>query len=136
MRLAIVVALILGALAIAAPAGANNVPLTGSPLGGLLECVATPCASEFPATEPFFVRGGFAGEPRADLVNPLHRVELTVDGKRVHGITDLDLVGDPDSKWYVFNFSHGMTGVHTFVGCWFGTDGAQLFCGTRTVTFV
>ena len=123
-------------LAVAVPAGANNIPLTGSPLEGLLQCVQSPCASTSPANEPFFVRGGFAGEPAADLVNPLHRFELTVDGRSVQGITDLDLVSNPDAKWDVFNFRFGMTGVHTFVGCWYGTDGARLFCGVRTVTFV
>jgi hypothetical protein len=119
-------------LVLAGSAHANNVPYFDTNFG-LGPCIASPCASTLPAGEPFSVRGGFVGEPREALVNPAHRFELTVDGDAQRGITDLDL--REASKWYVFNYRHGMTGVHTFVGCWYGTDGSLIFCGTRTVTF-
>jgi hypothetical protein len=126
-----VAALIVSALA-ATSAQANNVPLFDTTFG-LSACSASPCASTLPANEPFSVRGGFVGEARPDLVNPTHRFELTVDGVPMQGITDLDL--SEASKWYVYNFREGMTGVHTFVGYWYGTDGSLVLTGTRTVTF-
>jgi hypothetical protein len=135
MRFKVVVA-VSAALAVAAliggTAAANSVPYFETNFG-LAPCVAAPCYSTLPANEPFSVRGGFAGEPRADLVNPQHRFELTVDGVPQQGITDLDL--SEGTKWSVYNFRQGMTGVHTFVGSWYGTDGSLVQSGTRTVTF-
>jgi hypothetical protein len=121
----------------AAPAGATGVPTTGTPIT-LGNCVASPCVSTYPAGEPFFVRHGFITDgTEADLralLDPQTRFELTVDGQAVPAILDLEVNADPPSKGYLTNFRFGMTGVHTFVGCWY-SDGALVYCGTRTVTF-
>jgi hypothetical protein len=78
---------------------------------------------------------GFSGEPWADLVDPLHRFELSIDGQQVHGAIDLDRV--ILEKWYVFNFPQAMAGTRTFTGCWYATDGSLEFpYGTRVVHFV
>jgi hypothetical protein len=121
----------------AAPAGATGIPTTGTPIT-LGNCVASPCASTYPAGEPFFVRHGFITDgTEADLrflLDPQTRFELTVDGQLAPSALELDLDGDPPSKRYITNFRFGMTGVHTFVGCWY-SEGALVYCGTRTITF-
>src|SRR5262245_30461352 len=91
IRIGVVAALavIAGALVVGT-AAANNVPRTGSQIT-LGDCVAAPCASTFPAGEPFFVAHGFVNEPRAFLVNPQTRFELYVDGNRAHSAVDLQL---------------------------------------------
>jgi hypothetical protein len=134
LRIAAVAAVLLvcGALA-AATAGATSVPPTGTRVT-LGQCVATPCESTLPAGEPFFIEHGFVDSSRDVLVNPRTRFELSVDGAPVRATVVLDLTGAEPSKLYVTNFRFGMTGVHTFVGCWYA-DGALLFCGTRTITF-
>lgn len=118
----------------ATTASSGNVPTVGDSLGIL--CVPNCTAAVPKAGDPFHVAHGFSGEPRADLLNPAHRFELTVDGEQMQGAIDLDLHSDPSSKRYVFNFRDGMTGTHEFVGCWYRTDSALDFCKTRTVTFV
>jgi hypothetical protein len=128
---AVAAALVFAALA--GTARANSVPQFDLRFG-LSACIASPCASTLPANEPFSARGGYMGDPRESLVNPAYRFELTVDGITQQGILDLDLANA--SKFYVYNFRDGMTGTHTFVGCWYGTDGSLSLCGTRTVTFI
>lgn len=131
-------ALVLAASLTASGAKAGNVPRTGDRVGLLACALGVPGAcDDVYLTEgaPFHVAHGFTGEPWADLVNPLHRFELTIDGTQVHGAIDLDHA--TLEKWYVFNFPQGMTGTHTFTGCWYGTDGTLDFpCGTRIVHFV
>jgi hypothetical protein len=118
--------------ALAGTARANGVPQFDLKFG-LSACIASPCDSTLPANESFSVRGGYVGDAREDLVNPSYRFELAVDGVTQQGILNLDLANA--SKFYVYNFRDGMTGTHTFVGCWYGTDGSLSFCGARTVTF-
>jgi hypothetical protein len=129
-------ALVTAALA-AGSASANQVPTAGSQIV-LGVCVASPCASSFPAGEPFFIRHGFVSDTTREdssvLLDPQTRFELTVDGQAVQSILDLDWTQDHPSKLYVSNFRMGMTGVHTFVGCWYVKSTLQ-YCGTRTVTF-
>ena len=129
-------ALTVGALTAASASGAP--PTTGSQIT-LGTCVASPCVSSYPAGEPFFVRQGFTTDgTREDLrvlLDPQTRFELTVDGTKVPATVDLDVTAANASKRYVSNFRFGMTGIHTFVGCWY-SDGTVVFCGTRTVTFV
>ena len=135
-RIGSIVALVLAALTLARGASAD-VPTTGERIN-LIVCVAAPCESTYPAGQPFFVRHGFGSdgsEQDADaLLDPKTRFELTVDGKTVPQILDLDLVSDLPSQRYVSNFRFGLTGVHTFVGCWYA-EGTLVFCGTRTITF-
>lgn len=134
-RIAALAALVLAFAA--APAGATSVPTTGTQIT-LGTCVASPCVSTYPAGEPFFVRHGFITDGTEadlrDLLDPQTRFELTVDGQAVPATLDLEVNADPPSKRYVTNFRFGLTGVHTFVGCWY-SDGALVYCGTRTVTF-
>jgi hypothetical protein len=131
----------LGLLAVvglsAASAGAENVPRMGDQRVGLFQCAfAPPCGEvSLTANEAFHVAHGFTGEPKEDLLNPLHRFELSIDGVPTHGAIDLEL-GDFTEKWYVFNFPAGLTGTHAFTGCWYATDGAVIACGTRVVHFV
>jgi hypothetical protein len=139
-----VLGVLVGTLTIAASisattASAGNVPRMGDQGVGLLACAnGVPGACDdltLTAGEAFHVAHGFATEPWPDLVNPLHRFELTIDGTQVHGAIDLDKA--TLEKWYVFNFPQGMTGTHTFTGCWYSTDGSLAFpCGTRIVHFV
>jgi hypothetical protein len=136
-RLIVLVGLVVGAATCATMARAD-VPRMGDQRVPLLPCaLGIPGACDdltLTAGEAFFTASGFTEEPWPDLVNPLHRFELTIDGKEVHGAIDLDR--DPIGKVYVFNFPQGMTGTHTFTGCWYGTDGSLLFpCGTRVVHF-
>jgi len=139
MRLLVSLAgLALAACLAAGAAEAGNVPRTGDHHVLLLQCaLGVPGACDdvtLTAGEAFHVAHGFTGEPWADLVNPLHRFELSIDGTQVHGAIDLDHA--TLEKWYVFNFPQGMTGTHTFRGCWYATDGSLAFsCGTRTVYF-
>ena len=118
-------------------ASAAAIPTTGAQVT-LGNCVASPCVSTYPAGEPFFIRHGFVGDGTDEdlriLLDPQTRFELTVDGQPAPAILALDPNGDPPSKRYITNFRFGMTGVHTFVGCWYA-QGAVQFCGTRTVTF-
>jgi hypothetical protein len=130
----------LGALVLAfaaAPAGATDVPTTGTPIT-LGTCVASPCVSTYPAGEPFFVRHGFITDGTEEdfrvLLDPQTRFELTVDGQAVPATLDLDVNGSPPSKRYLTNFRFGLTGVHTLVGCWY-SEGTLVYCGTRTITF-
>lgn len=137
-RLVVVASLALGVSLYATTASAGNVPRMGDQRVGLLQCalgVTGACGDlSLTAGEAFHVAHGFTGEPWADLVNPLHRFELTIDGAQVHGAIDLD--NGASEKWYVFNFPTGMTGTHTFTGCWYSPDGSLAFpCGTRTVHF-
>jgi hypothetical protein len=127
------VALAFACAALAVPAGATGVPTTGTRVT-LGQCVATPCESTLPAREPFFIEHGFVDSSRDVLVNPRTRFELSVDGALVPATVVLDLTGAEPSKLYLTNFRFGLTGVHTFVGCWYA-DGALLFCGTRTIAF-
>lgn len=135
------VAAILSAGAVAVvvtSAWAGNVPRLGDQHVGLAACafVGTCPDITLTADAPFHVAHGFAAEPWSDLVNPIHRFELAVDSVQVHGAVDLDrLAGYVGDKWYVFNFPEGMTGTHTFTGCWYATDGGLIFCGTRVVHF-
>jgi hypothetical protein len=141
MKMRLLVSLAGLALACCLAAGAaeaGNVPRMGDQHVLLLQCaLGVPGACDdvtLPAGEAFHVAHGFTGEPWADLVNPLHRFELSIDGTQVHGAIDLDQA--TLEKWYVFNFPQGMTGTHTFTGCWYATDGSLAFsCGTRTVYF-
>jgi hypothetical protein len=127
---------VLAASLLAGSAKAGSVPRMGDQRVGLLSCALGGACDDLTLTagEAFHVAHGFTGEPWADLVNPLHRFELTIDGTQVHGAIDLDYT--TLEKWYVFNFPQGMTGTHTFTGCWYATDGSLAFpCGTRTVHF-
>jgi hypothetical protein len=131
--------LLLGAAFTAGTSRAGNVPRMGDQRVGLLQCAnGVPGACDdltLTAGEAFHIAHGFVVEPWADLVNPLHRFELTIDGEQVHGAIDLDKA--TLEKWYVFNFPQGMTGTHTFTGCWYATDGSLAVpCGTRVVHFV
>jgi hypothetical protein len=118
-------------------ASANSIPTTGSQIG-LGTCVASPCTSTFPAGEPFFIRHGFISDGTPGdvsvLLNPGTRFVLTVDGEQAASTVDLDRTAEPPSKLNLSNFRFGLTGVHTFVGCWY-VEGTLLYCGTRTVTF-
>jgi hypothetical protein len=138
LRKATIAAATLAAVAVfAASASANAIPTTGAQIT-LGQCVASPCESTYPAGEPFFIRQGFITDGTEEdlraLLDPQTRFELTVDGQQTTAILDLEVNAEPPSKRYVTNFRFGMTGVHTFVGCWY-SDGAVVFCGTRTVTF-
>jgi hypothetical protein len=133
LRTGAVVAIALACAVLATPAGATAVPNTGTRVT-LGQCVASPCESTLPAGEPFFIEHGFVGSTREELVNPRTRFELSVDGARVPATLVLDLTSGEPSKLYLTNFRFGMTGVHTFVGCWYA-DGDLLFCGTRTIAF-
>ena len=118
---------------------AGNVPRTGERLSFSCAIIGAPCTeTSLPASEPFFVAQGFniIGITKEDLLDPDLHFELSVDGERAHGALDLDLNAEVPQKAYVFNFRPGMTGTHTFTGCWYGTDGSLLFCGTRVVHFV
>jgi hypothetical protein len=121
---------------LAIPAGASNVPRMGDQRVGLFQCAfAPPCGEvSLTANEAFSVAHGFSNEPIEDLLNPLHRFELRVDGVERHGAIDLELQGE-GSRTYVFNFPQGLDGTHAFTGCWYGTDGALVACGTRIVHF-
>src|SRR5262245_57223428 len=114
-------------------AAAGDVPRMGDQHVGLFACAfAPPCDGvSLTADEAFSVAHGFSAEPKADLVNPLHRFELRVDGVQRHGAIDLDL--GLAEKWYVFNFPQGMSGTHVFTGCWYATDGSTIACGSRVV---
>jgi hypothetical protein len=118
----------------AAPAGANNVPTTGTRILLGLPCSVTPCVSTFPANEPFFIASGFVNEPRDVLVDPRTRFDLFVDGEAVQSTVDLDLNAAEPSKFNLSNFRFGLTGVHVFVGCWY-YEGLFVTCAQRTVTF-
>lgn len=137
-RIGVIGAVVLVVAALAGSASANHVPTTGSPIV-LGVCVASPCVSTFPAGEPFFVRHGFVADGTSEdssaLLDPQTRFDLTVDGEQVRSIIDLDWTAAHPSKRYVTNFRFGLTGVHTFVGCWY-SEGTLMYCGTRTVTFV
>lgn len=128
---------LIAAAAFTGSARATHVPTDGSPIT-LGNCVTSPCASTFPANEPFFIRHGFVSDTTRDesawLLSPRSRFELTVDGQRAPSLVDLDWTSEQPAKFYVSNFRHGMTGVHTFVGCWYA-EGTLQYCGTRTVTF-
>jgi hypothetical protein len=128
------------ALAIAvSSAAAGNVPRTGERLSFSCAIIGVPCTeTSLPASEPFFVAQGFniIGITKEDLLDPDLHFELSVDGERAHGSLDLDLDAEVPQKTDVFNYRSGMTGTHTFTGCWYGTDGSLLFCGTRVVHFV
>ena len=128
-----------GALAVmAASAGAGDVPRFGDQHVGLAACAFGGSCSyvTLGAGLPFHVAHGFTSEPWPDIVNPLHRFELTLDGVQQHGAIDLDRQADGlGDKWYVFNFPNGLTGVHTFTGCWYATDGGLIACGTRVARF-
>ena len=118
-------------------ANAHGIPTTGTQTT-LGDCVASPCESNYPAGDPFFIRHGFITNGTEEdlhvLLDPQTRFELTVDGRPVPAALALDVNSDPPSKLYVSNFGFGMTGVHTFVGCWYA-EGALQYCGTRTITF-
>jgi hypothetical protein len=103
---------------------------------GLFQCAFAPPCGEvtLAASQALFVAHGFSGEPKDDILNPLHRFELTVDGVEMHGAVDVELDVEV-SKTYVFNFPRGMEGTHTFTGCWYAVDGALIACGTRIVHF-
>lgn len=135
-RVVLSLTLLASAGLLAIPAGAGNVPRMGEQRVGLFQCAfAPPCGDvSLAADEAFHVAHGFDSEPKEDLLNPLHRFELSVDGVERHGAIDLELSGS-GSKVYVFNFPAGMTGTHAFTGCWYGTDGAAVACGTRIVHF-
>ena len=118
-------------------AAAGNVPRTGDQKVGLVGCAyfGGPCGDLYlRGNEAFYVAHGFSGESKADLLNPRHRFELSVDGNPIQGALDLDL--SVLSKVYVFNFRFGLTGNHSFTGCWYKTDGAVDACATRVVHFV
>ena len=126
------------AAVVAASAWAGNVPRLGDQHVGLATCAVDGTCSDLTLTADasFFVAHGFTAESWSDIVNPIHRFELAVDGLQVHGALDLDrYAGGLGDKWYVFNFPGGMTGTHTFTGCWYATDGELIFCGTRVVHF-
>ena len=133
LRIGAVAAIALACAVLAASAGATGAPRTGTQVT-LGNCVAAPCASTLAAGEPFFIEHGFVDSSRQDLVNPRTRFELSVDGTSVYATLVLDLNGEEPSKLYLTNFRLGMTGVHTFVGCWYA-NGALLYCGTRTINF-
>jgi hypothetical protein len=137
-RTGLAAAAVIALAGVAASSAAGDVPRMGDQRVGLIACAnGVPGGCDdltLVAGEAFHVAHGFVGEPWKDLVNPLHRFELTVDGKRAHGAIDLDRA--TGEKWYVFNFPRGMTGTHSFTGCWYGTDGTLWTCATRTVYFV
>jgi hypothetical protein len=123
----------------ATTAAAGNAPRTGERLNFGCAIIGTPCTdASLPANEPFFVAHGhnIVDITKEDLLDPDLRFELSVDGEQAQGVLDLDLNAEVPTKTYVFNFRFGMTGTHTFTGCWYGTDGSLLFCGTRVVHFV
>jgi hypothetical protein len=131
---------VVGAIAIgASSAAAGNVPRTGEKLSFSCAIIGAPCTeTSLPANEPFFVAHGhnIVDITMTDLLDPDLRFELSVDGEQAHGVVNLDLNAEVPTKTYIFNFRFGMTGTHTFTGCWHGTDGSPLFCGTRVVHFV
>jgi hypothetical protein len=91
------------------------------------------------ADEPFNVAHGWGAFTRKELVDPTLRFELSVDGIQKHGAIDFNF--DPDAaglllKTYVFNFPQGMSGTHSFTGCWYLADGSPPTCGTRIAHFV
>jgi hypothetical protein len=98
-------------------AAAGNVPRMGDQRVGIFACAfAPPCGDVWlSADEPFHVAHGFTGEPKEDLLNPLHRFELSIDGVQEHGAIDLELSGGGE-KWYVFNVLRGMTGTQRLHG--------------------
>jgi hypothetical protein len=123
----------------ATSAAAGNVPRTGERLNFGCAIVGAPCTdTSLPANEPFFVAHGYniVDITKRELLDPEQRFELTVDGTRVQGAIDLDLVAEVPTKWYVFNFGFGLTGTHTFTACWYTADGELDLCGTRVVHFV
>ena len=132
-KIGVAAALMTVVVALAVGSAGATIPTTGSAIT-LNDCVASPCASTFPAGEPFWIGHGFTNESREFLVNPSTRFELEVDGEQAHSIVALDLIEPETGKLNVSNFRTGMAGVHTFVGCWYGED-VLVFCGTRTVTF-
>jgi hypothetical protein len=137
-RVTAFVAVVVSACAFAA-AGSADIPRTGDQHVGLLVCALTGDCSDLTllAGEPFYVQHGFTGEPCADQRNPEHRFELFVDGLQQHGAIDLSETSDGlCDKLYVFDFRAGLTGTHTFTGCWYAVDGSLDFCGTRIVHFV
>ena len=137
LRLTAVVLGLAAAIAlVSSSVAAGDIPRTGDQHVGIFACAFSPPCDDVTLTadDAFFVAHGFSGEPKEDLVNPLHRFELRVDGVEVHGAIDLDLAAS--SKTYVFSFRAGMTGTHAFTGCWYSTDGSLTACGTRVVHFV
>ena len=138
-RLGVVICTLVAAAGLYASAlSAGNVPRMGDQRVGIFACAYPgPCAPiTLEADEAFHVAHGMGDESWNDLLNPLTRFELTVDGVQVHGAIDLDK-GDPDSlssKVFVFNFPQGMTGTHSFTGCWYRPAGLDA-CGTRIVNF-
>lgn len=115
---------------------AGDVPRMGDQRVGLFACGFSPPCDDvsLTANEAFHVAHGFTGEAKADILNPQHRFELSIDGVQQHGAIDLDPGGE--AKVYVFNFPQGMSGSHAFTGCWYATDGSLTACGTRVVHFV
>lgn len=131
------IAMVVVACAFAGSATAD-IPRTGDQRVGLLLCALTGDCSDLTlaADEPFFVQHGFTAESCVDQRNPLHRFELFVDGVEQHGALELTKAdGGLCDKLYIFDFRNGMTGTHTFTGCWYGPDGALQSCGTRIVHF-
>jgi hypothetical protein len=141
-RLWAAVAALVAMLSLAGIAGAGNVPRMGDQRVGLFECAFVPAGCSeitLAADEPFHVAHGWTSAiSQQDLVDPALRVELSVDGTQKHGAIDFRF--DPAtgiwSKTYVFNFPQGMSGTHSFTGCWYLADGSPPFCGTRIVHFV
>jgi hypothetical protein len=119
---------------LAGVAGAEIPRMGDQRVVGFAQCAFLGCPEvTLVANEPFHVDQGWIA-PRDALVNPTLRFELSVDGVQRHGAIDLDLA--LGSKIYVFNFPRGMSGTHSFTGCWYLPDGSLLACGTRIVHFL
>jgi len=113
--LASALGLCLALLAIAAPAGANDVPRTGDKIS-----LFSP-PSTHPADTAFFVADGFSCENDFPCLDPTTRFVLYVDGVQTRPILDLEIDhGVPVSEIYVSNFRFGLPpGLHTFHGEWY-----------------
>lgn len=136
-RVIAALAVVVAACAVAAGASAD-IPRTGDQRVGLIVCALTGVCPDLTlaANEAFFVQHGFTAESCADQRNPVHRFELSIDGVEQHGPIDLSRTADGlCDKLYVFDYRNGMSGTHTFTGCWYAVDGSLQACGTRVVHF-
>lgn len=130
------------ALALAAPAAANDVPRTGQKIGLLCMWFGT-CSAQasYAADTPFHVAHGYCDLPDlfGGIVDPSTRFELKVDGEAVPLVTDLDVAFGRDPalvcKTNIANFRHGLpAGTYTFTGRWYAF-GQPDIVAVRTVTF-
>jgi hypothetical protein len=125
---------IAGVLTAATPAGANNIPTTGSRISLFLG------PTVYSAAAPFYVEQGAIcplGEGVGSCMNS--DFVLTVDGQPQPSVTDIDNVVRGGTTYLqrdeLTNFPTGLSaGTHTLTGYWY-QDGVLTASQTLVVTF-